>query len=131
MLITIKDETFTGDVLHELALEFQTERVTVKDIITERVMQEVAAYNSKLPEKFFGLVQPTDTEKKLNGFSFTQQKRKKIDAEKQVYVALEAFNQNAYFVLIDDKQCDDLNQEVLLRKDTTISFLKLTPLVGG
>ncbi len=129
MVITIKDETFTGSILHELDLEFDTEEVTVKDIITERVSREVAQYNQRLPAFFNGLVEPSDAEKTINGYKLKD--RKQIDAEKQVYVALDAFQKNAYFVLIDNVQSESLDQDVVLKPDTRISFIKLTPLVGG
>ena len=37
MTITVTDETFAGQVLNELLLEFKTEWVTVEDIISARV----------------------------------------------------------------------------------------------
>ncbi len=129
MTITIKDETFAGKVLRELDLEFKTETVTVKEIITQRVLQEVANYNNKLPKYFNGLIEPSDAEKTLNGYQL--KKAKLIDGEKQVYVALDAFDKNGYFVLIDNIQSESLAQTVVLKPDTSISFLKLTPLVGG
>ncbi|MBT31073.1 MAG: hypothetical protein CMO01_15560 [Thalassobius sp.] len=129
MIVTIKDETFTGETLNELNLEFETESVTVKDIITQRVLQEVDIYNSKLPDVFNGLVKPTEAEKTLNGYKMKT--RKKIDGEKQVYIALEAFNKNAYFVLVDNQQAESLEEQVMLSQESKISFLKLTPLVGG
>lgn len=129
MVITVKDETFNGKVLHELDLEFESERVTVKDIISERVSREVERYNNKLPEYFNGLVEPSDAERTINGYRLRN--RQLIDAEKQVYVALDAFQKNGYFVLIDNIQSESLDQEVLLKAGTKISFIKLTPLVGG
>jgi hypothetical protein len=129
MIVTIKDETFAGKILHELEIEFKTETVTVQDIITGRVIKEVENYNNKLPEYFNGLIEPSDVEKTLNGFKLKP--KKVIDAEKQVYVALNAFQNNGFFVLIDNIQSESLDQQIALRKDTTISFIKLTPLVGG
>jgi len=129
MTITIKDETFAGKVLHELNLEFTAETITVKDIITERVLKEVENYNNKLPEYFKGLIQPSAAEKTLNGYKLKN--RKKIDGEKQVYTALDAFQKNGFFVLIDHLQSESLTQEVTLSEDTSISFVQLTPLVGG
>jgi hypothetical protein len=122
-------ETFAGKILHELEIEFKTETVTVQDIITGRVIKEVENYNNKLPEYFNGLIEPSDVEKTLNGFKLKP--KKVIDAEKQVYVALNAFQNNGFFVLIDNIQSESLDQQIALRKDTTISFIKLTPLVGG
>ncbi len=129
MTIIIKDETFAGKVLHELNLEFASETVTVKDIITERVLKEVENYNNQQPEYFKGLIQPSAAEKTLNGYKLKA--RKKIDGEKQVYTALDAFQKNGFFVLIDNLQSENLEQEVKLSENTSISFVQLTPLVGG
>jgi hypothetical protein len=129
MTIAIKDENFSGSIINEINLDFQQENVTVRDIITQRVIHEVENYNQKLPEYFNGLVEPSDAEKTINGFKLTT--RKMIDAEKQVYVALDAFTKNGYFLLIDTIQSESLEQEVFLKSTTSISFIKLTPLVGG
>lgn len=129
MIITIKDETFSGKILQEISLEFATDIVTVQDIITNRVLNEVESYNNKLPEYFNGLIEPSDAEKTLNGYKLKP--KKVIDAEKQVYVALDAFQRNVFFVLVDNLQSESLEQQVELRKNTTVSFIKLTPLVGG
>ena len=129
MVITVKDETLAGKLLREIDLEFAAEQVTVKDIISERVVREVEDYNKKLPQFFNGLVEPSDAETTINGYKLKP--KRVIDAEKQVYVALDAFQKNGYFVLVDNVQCESLDQPVLLKKDTRISFIKLTPLVGG
>jgi len=129
MKLLIKDETFTGDILNQIEIEIANELTTVKDIIAGRVTSEVERYNNKSTEYFQGLIQPTDTEKALNGYKF--KKRRLIDAEKQVYVALNQFQNNGYFILIDDIQAESLEQEVLVGKDTQVSFVKLTALVGG
>jgi hypothetical protein len=48
-----------------------------------------------------------------------------------VYIALDAFNKNGYFVLVDNKQAESLDQEVKLSPVSSVKFVKLTPLVGG
>ena len=130
MVITIKDATFSGDILNEIEIAVKNERTTVKDLIAARVTSEVKSYNEKLPEYFKGLIQPSEAEKTLNGFKLRDRK-KKIDIEKQILVALDAFQKNGYFILIDNQQVEDLDQEVLVSKTTEISFVKLTQLVGG
>lgn len=129
MFLTIKDETFAGKILQEIALEFSSENVSVKEIITQRVLQEVENYNQKLPNHFNGLIEPTDAEKTLNGYKLKP--KKLIDGEMQVYVALDAFQKNGFFVLVDNLQVENLDQIVQLKQSTAISFIKLTPLVGG
>jgi len=129
VVLTITDRTGTGKIIGEVNISLKTNRVTVKEIIEARVVAEVESYNAKLPEYFKGLVQPTDAEKTLNGYKMKT--RKKVDPEKQVYVALDAFQKNGYFVLVDNFQADSLEQEIMITPQTQISFLKLTPLVGG
>lgn len=130
MVITIKDATFSGEILNEIEIAVQNERTTVKDLIAARVTSEVKSYNEKLPEYFKGLIQPSEAEKTLNGFRL-KRREKKIDVEKQIWTALDAFQKNGYFILIDNQQAEDLDQEVLVSKTTEISFVKLTQLVGG
>lgn len=130
MVITIKDATFSGEILNEIKIAVQNERTTIKDLIAARVESEVKSYNDKLPEYFKGLIQPTEAEKTLYGFRL-KRREKKIDIEKQIWTALDAFQKNGYFILINNQQAEDLEQEVLVDKTTEISFVKLTQLVGG
>ena len=129
MTLTIIDESPDGKLLQELVLTFESEVVTVKDIITERVLQEVDAYNRKLPLYFNGLVEPAEAETTINGYKLNT--RRVIDGEKQEYTALHAFQRNTFFVLIDDIQAENLEQEIELNGCPLVSFIKLTPLVGG
>ncbi|GAA4317381.1 hypothetical protein GCM10023149_14910 [Mucilaginibacter gynuensis] len=127
--LKITDETFAGKILNEISIAVSTEHLTVKDIIEARVNAEVTEYNKKLPEIYRGLVQPKDAEVALNGFRVKQ--RAFVDAEKQVYAALDAFQKNGFFVLIDNKQAEALDEQVFVNSNSAVSFIKLTPLVGG
>lgn len=132
--LTIRDETPSGGVVHELPLEFPTERITIRDLIRERVYQEVQDFNRQQHEKVFrGLVQPSDTERVLNGVrpEFRLKEHRQIDWKEQFEKATEAFSRNGYFVLIDDRQAESLDQEIDIRPSSQVSFVKLTPLVGG
>jgi hypothetical protein len=128
-VLTIKDQLSAGKITNEINVSFDQDLVTVKDIIEARVLKEVESYNNTKPEYFQGLVQPSNAEKMLNGYRMKE--RKKVDGEKQVYIALDGFNKNVYFVLINGKQAETLDQEVTLSSTTTVNFVKLTPLVGG
>ena len=130
MELLCKDESLTGTLLHEFAVPVRGDTMTVKDIITARVAAEVEDYNRRLPTIFRGLVRPSQAERVLNGYRLPQNSRP-IDAEKQTYIALEAFRTRAFLLLIDDRQADALDEEVPLRETTSISFIRLTPLIGG
>ncbi len=128
-ILHIRDENGTGNVYHELNLSFDNIQVSVQDIITERVYQEVEKYNNKSVEYKHSLVQPKEDEVRLN--QKKKNKSRKIDAEKQVDIALDAFRRNGFFILVDNIQVDGLDQVVTIRSETIVSFIKLTPLAGG
>ncbi|MDN5213113.1 hypothetical protein QQ020_13685 [Fulvivirgaceae bacterium BMA12] len=127
--IVVNDETATGKILNQIILKLEREITTVEEIIRTRVTREVEAYNSSPLNIFKGLVQPRMAEMTLNGFKMPL--RKKIDLDEQIKTALTSFKENGFFILIGDEQYSELNAEVLLEKETTVSFVKLTPLVGG
>ena len=109
-VLTILDETASDSILHRLELEINQEMLTVGELIARRVHDEVATYNERQNGVFSGLVQPTESERVLNGYRLRTHKR--IDAEQQVYRAFEAFQQNGFFVLVNDRQAESLAEEV-------------------
>jgi hypothetical protein len=129
MDLTIRDETTTGKTVNELVLSGIAARCTLRDLIRTRVREEVARYNAEQGDLFIGLVQPTDAEQELNGWRLRAPRR--ISWEEQADVAEEAFGRNGFFVLVGDRQVDDLDEELALTADTDVAFVRLTPLVGG
>lgn len=127
--LTVRDETTAGETTGELVLDFLTEQITVRELIRSRVYQEVKDYNVRQSGTFTGLVQPTDAEQTLNGFSLKS--KRKIDWQQQFDKAVEAFETNRVLILVDDKQAESLDDEIEIRPSTHVAFLKLTPLVGG
>lgn len=123
MIVQIKDESPTGKILRHFNIELENPNLTLREIILHRVAFEVEKYNSGLEDGNQHLIsknpKPEDPQVK------------NIDVEMQQYLALNAFQQNNFFVLIDDMQCDSLDQYYQIKPDTTISFIKLVPLVGG
>ena len=125
--LIIKDEAISGKLLHEISLKVENQYITVKELIAKRIEKEVERYKNNLSSyNTKCLVLPNDLEKRLNNKS-----PQPVDVEKQVYVALEAFKNNGFFILIDDEQVDQLEQKFLVDESTHVSFIKLTPLVGG
>jgi hypothetical protein len=132
--LTIRDETASGDIVNEIPLQAPSERLTVRELIRERVYQEVQDFNRSGSERSFqGLVQPLDAERVLNGDrpEYRLKQRREIDWKQQFETAVEAFEHNGFFVIIDDQQAESLDQEFTVSSQTRISFLKLTMLVGG
>ena len=127
--ITVRDESASGKSIAEFPIELLTERVTARELIRSRVYQEVQDYNLRRPEHFKGLVQPTDAEQTLNGFKL--RKVREINWKTQFEKACDAFQRNGFFILVNDKQLENLDDEVILTPTSTVSFVKLMPLVGG
>lgn len=127
--ILIQDEQLNGTITNQFELSFDSEITTTRAIIELRVKQEVERYNEKKNSAFNGLVQPKLQEIILN--ARTPKQQPKVDAEQQIYIALDAFQKNGYFILVNNQQLEDLDELITLTPQTTISFIKLTPLVGG
>ena len=127
--LMVQDETLTGAKNDALTLDFLNETITAQELIRERVYEEVRQYNATQPEYFRGLVQPTNAEATLNGSRLIEQRR--VDWQEQFRLALEAFQRNGFFILVDDRQVESLDETIALTPRTQVSFVKLVPLVGG
>lgn len=127
--VTVADETLRGEKSNLRVLDFLTETVTVRELIRERVYEEVREHNATHPDTFRGLVQPTDAEATLNGFRLHT--RRPINWETQFEKALRAFESNGFFILVDDRQVESLDETVTIRPGMNVSFVRLVPLVGG
>ena len=57
--------------------------------------------------------------------------RRRVDPQRQIALAEQAFRGNGFVVLVGDRQIEELDDEVDLRRNTEVTFLKLVPLVGG
>ncbi|MGB0868852.1 MAG: hypothetical protein ACPGSD_04570 [Flavobacteriales bacterium] len=124
--LTIIDESAAGDILHQMSLQFEKEYITAKELIEKRIEEEINNYKNQVNDYKNGLVLPTNLEKRLNN-----KKTPKIDLEKQKLIAFDAFQNNHFILLIDDEQVEDLQQKYLVDETAKVSFIKLTPLVGG
>jgi hypothetical protein len=71
MTLTVRDQTAAGSVTNQLTLDVLAETITVRELISSRVYQEVQDYNLRQRQEagvaFRGLVTPTDAEQTLNG----------------------------------------------------------------
>lgn len=128
--LTIRDEEMTGKAVNEFSLDVLTEHITVRELIRSRVYQEVKDHNAQLNQtEFRGLIQPTEAEQTLNGFRLKRPRQ--IDWKEQFDRAIEAFEKSQILILVNDRQMESLDEEIDVRTDTTVSFLRLALLVGG
>lgn len=127
--LTVQDQLPIGKVTNTLVFEVGTEKLTVRELIRKRVFEEVTMYNLSKPGYFKGLVQPSNAEQTLNGYKLRQ--HREINWEKQAEKAMNAFQSNGFFILVDDHQVENLDDVIQVKDGTEISFVRLVPLVGG
>jgi hypothetical protein len=140
MLLTIRDETTSGSLTNELTLDLLDETITVRELIRSRVYQEVDEHNRRIRQAnaataapYKGLVTPRATERQPNGprAPAPGTVAREIDWQKQFDAACDAFGRNGFFILVDDRQAEALDETITLRAGQPVTFVKLTPLVGG
>lgn len=123
--IRIVDESPAGAILHELFLPVNAPRVSVRELIERRVREEVARWNAAGDRP--RLVEPEGVERELNG----PRRRHVVVGDAQVSRALAAFEAGRVIMLVDARQVTSLDDEIVIRADTVVTFIKLVPLVGG
>jgi len=127
----IKDETLFGEVLQEHRLEIPQTTITLRDIISARVGEEVRRRNARTNEHFRFLIDVSQEESRLNKALKSVVGTKPIAPAKPIAKALEAFEANAFFVLVGDRQVESLDEVIVAERELDVSFVKLTPLIGG
>jgi hypothetical protein len=127
--LTIRDTTLSGQTLQEWSLEILTERITVRELIRSRVYQEVQDYNRRQPERFPGLIAPSEDEFLLNGAK--PARPRPIDWRRQFDRAVQAFRQQQILIFCNERQVEDLEEVIAIRPGIEVSFLRLTLLTGG
>lgn len=117
--LVIRDEDSAGNLLNQIEISLSSPVLTLRDVIAERVLQEIETVrkrkNTDLP---YGLVSQ-------------QAPANEVDYEQELMRALAAFGENRYFVLLDDRQVEDLDEPVSLRDAAIVTFVRLIPIVGG
>jgi hypothetical protein len=112
------------------------DRLTLRDLIARVVRAEVAAFKQRQQERqlFRALTEGEIAQKLLKGkveSGGSEAGKQEVDEEQAVAVALEAFADGLYLVVVDDEEQRDLDREVYLKPDSRLTFIRLTMLAGG
>src|SRR5262249_53779172 len=127
--VTIKDQSGAGRIAATTTLDGISGAITLRDLVRTRVREEVARYNAAPEPVFAGLVLPEGAQPAPEGFRMPRPRR--IDWQQQADRAIEAFQRNGFFVLVDDRQVTDPDEALDLTADSDIRFVRLVRLVGG
>lgn len=104
--ILISDETQSGTVLNQVLLTIEEDSLTLGELIKKRIKEEVAPIAEKM---------------KRSPIFQKQAKRK------EAHMALHAFRENGFFILINNRQVQDLDQQIPLNNALTVRFIALSP----
>ena len=99
--VTITDESTLGEK-RSWDLDILEETMTLAELIRRRIYQEVTEYNAKQAGYYYGLVQPTEAERALNGYQMKTPRR--LDWEAQYEAAEQSFLRRGFIVLVNDQQ---------------------------
>jgi hypothetical protein len=109
--------------------------LTLRELIDRVVRAEVAAFGERQSDRRLARLlserqireQADRGRVDFGGRAFDQP----VDVEVAVGVALESFDDGLYLVVIDGRQHESLDEQVVLGADSRLTFLRLVPLAGG
>ncbi|MCO8274721.1 hypothetical protein M1L60_29405 [Actinoplanes sp. TRM 88003] len=119
----LRDETMTGRPLKSWRLPDLPDHMTARELLRLRVRDEVARHNAADTAVFHSLVRPTDAGHRPPGHH--------LEWTTEADVACEAFGHNAFVMLTPTRQVESLDDVIDLRHEPEVTFIRLTPLVGG
>jgi hypothetical protein len=116
-------------------LDYSGGSLTLRDLITRVVLEEVEAFQSRQEERRLTRVLSREQIEQgaalgkidMGGLDLDQQ----VNSDEAVGTALLAFEDGFYFVFVDGVQQKSLEQEVFVRPGSNVAFVRLVPLVGG
>ena len=109
--------------------------LTLRDLITRVVRHEVEAFKQRQEDRklLHALTSRQIEEGAAKGKVDMggRDLKQKVDAEESVGVALEAFEDGLYLVVVDGQEQKSLDAQVFLQPDSRLAFVRLTMLAGG
>jgi hypothetical protein len=110
-------------------------RMTLRDLITCIVVEEVDAFRQRQEERRLAQVlSPKDIERGAQQGKIDSGERdlqQDVDDDAAVATALQAFEDGLYYVFLDDVQQESLDQTVFVGEDSRVMFIRLVALAGG
>jgi hypothetical protein len=111
------------------------DHLRLRDLIRGIVMKEVEAFNTRQQERKLARVMSRQAIEQgaVQGkvAPGERDRQQTANPDEAVAVALQAFEDGLYFVFIGEVQQTKLNDEVFLKTNSKVVFLRLTALVGG
>lgn len=131
--------------LTPIRLALATERVSVRELISRAVSEQIQALIGQqhaeagviqmaLPRQYL-TAKDVELQAEAGRIRFTSNNLKpavlNIDIDQEVGKALQGFTAQAFRVVVDGVAMESLEQDIVLKQETKVVFLRLTPLAGG
>lgn len=125
-----------------VAIDLLNEHLTVRELITQTVEEQVRdlLIHRKLDnEKARQILQrqyltEEEIQKQATSGVVKQPSKKPhayIDSAVQVNKAILAFDNGTFMIVVDGRQLEDLDEMIALSPSSKVTFVRMTPLVGG
>ena len=109
--------------------------VLLRDLVTRIVRQEVSAFRQRQAERRFIQVLTQqevargaqEGKVSMGGTDLDQH----VDTNAAVATALQAFEDGVYLVFVDGQQVSSVDEQVHLKPDSQVTFVRLVALAGG
>lgn len=125
-------------------LELVSERISVRELISRAVSEQIKEL-TETQHAEAEVVRITLTRQYLTAKDVATQaetgrirlpsERKReemsINLDQEIALALQGFSAQAFRVVVDGVAMDSLDEDIVLKPNTKITFLRLMPLVGG
>jgi hypothetical protein len=109
--------------------------LTLRDLIARVVRGEVQAFKQRQQDrKLVHALTARDIEQGVargKVDSGGRDEKQEVDEETSVATALEAFEDGLYLVVVDEEEVKSLDQQVFVKDDSRVTFVRLTMLAGG
>jgi hypothetical protein len=112
------------------------EDLTLRDLIFDIVDAEVTAFQDRQEQQRLPQILTKDAiawgiEKGKIISGDREFDPQPVDRQAAFETAVQAFSDGLYYVFIDDRQYESLDEEVILRAHSKVLFLRLVAMVGG
>jgi hypothetical protein len=111
------------------------DRIRLRDLISQVVTEEVEAFRKRQAERRIARIMSlTEIEQGVSSGKVEPGERdlkQEVSKDEAIGTALQAFEDGLYFVFIDDVQQTNLDNELYLKKESKVTFIRLVALAGG
>ncbi len=108
--------------------------LTLRGVLTSVVQEQVRAYQDRqAANMLLRILSPEEINqgRAMGKVEMGDHAAQPVDPQQAIDTALLGFTDGLYFVFIDDRQIEQLDQAVTLNPDSRLKFIRLVALAGG